>query len=439
MAIGFAPHRSAAKSISGTSPSGTLRSVEECGRQELSLPTADLKPHVKVSRDGTTKVPSTYFSTRIGSRRKPRRRHPSHISPEMILNARRGILSNFLEAGTIIRASDIEPMVDLQTASLNLTDDSVLKTDHLGDENEQMPQSQRKPENLFFISMQDDELPSYHFWKAETDPDPIDTHPGIDWNRTSDKPPAVQEALADPTRTIAPRKKKTGANPKPIPTVGNAWTEAGDGEFYRETNPKRDSHLRSQHVDKADSELQWRPEGTLLGIPFNSSNQRNTEDSGQFGPQPGDPDWEKVEADWERRLETLGAKEVLKGYLRRDPDKFSALRFAALSSWVRPARCDDQYARQFNEILKIAVPTLAFKLTQQTFERPVSPINFQEPLVRGKKPQGWDLHGEEAANIDKEYEVVHHDEDELEFLDFFNEKSHGELLLRSELAKPYIV
>ncbi|MCJ1467978.1 hypothetical protein MMC07_006604 [Pseudocyphellaria aurata] len=357
----------------------------------------------------------------------------------MILNARRRIIPDFLEPGMIIRASDIEPMVDLETAKLNLTDGIVLETVHLGNENEQMPQSQRKPDNLFFISMQDDELPSYHFWKAETDPDPIETNSGIDWSRTSDKPLAIQEALAHSTRTIAPRKKQTEANHKPIRTVQNAWTEAGDGEFYRETNPKRDSHLRSQNLDKADTELQWRPwrpEGTLFEIPFNSSNQRDTEVSGQFGPQPGDPDWEKIEAGWERRLETLGAKEVLKDYLTRDPDKFSALRFAALSSWVRPARGNDQYARQFNAILKTAVPTLAFKLTQQTFERPVSPINFQEPLVRGKTPQGWDLHGEEAANFDKEYEAVHHEDDELEFLDFFNEKSYGELLLRRRKPIP---
>lgn len=83
------------------------------------------------------------------------------------------------------------------------------------------------------------------------------------------------------------------------------------------------------------------------------------------------------------------------------------------------------------------MPTVAFKLTQQTFERPVSPINFQEPLVRGKHPKGWDLHRGHAENLNNIYEVVHHEEEELEFLDFYNDKSHGGLLLRSKLAKPH--
>lgn len=135
----------------------------------------------------------------------------------------------------------------------------------------------------------------------------------------------------------------------------------------------------------------------------------------------------------------LGVDVVLKGYLRDHPDKFSALRYAALSSRVRPAQGDDQHARQFNDVLKTAIPTVAFKLTQQTFEQPVSPINFQESLIRGTLPKGWNLRGEEAEIFYRVYEVVHHEENELDFLDFYNEKSYGGLLLRSELAKPHTV
>lgn len=432
-------HEIIAKSLPDSSSARPLHSAKESGWQKSILPRADLKPHVKVSRDGTTKEPPMYFPTRVGSRRLPRRQYPLRPSPDMIQNARRGTMSKFLRSGKIIRASDFEPMVDLQTAKLNLADGIELETDHLSEEDEQMPESQRTKDSLFYISVKEDELPSYHFWKAATDPDPIDTGRGIDWKYILDRSPAIQEALANINRAIAQRKTQTGVNSQPTPTLQNAWTKAGEGEFYRETNPKRDSHLRSQNSAKADTESQWRPEGTLLGISFNSSNQRTTEKLGQFGPQPGDPDWEMVEADWEQKLEALGVKGVLKGYLRHDPEKFSALRYATLSSKVRPARGDDQYARQFNDILKTTIPTIAFKLTQQTFERPVSPINFQEPLIRGENPKGWNLDGEEAENLDRVYEVVRHEEHELDFLDYYNQKSHGGLLLRSKLAKMHTV
>lgn len=432
----FIPNKTIAKSFREPSPTRPLHLAKQSGRQKSILPGADLKPRVKASRDGITKEPPIYFSTRIGLRRVPRRRYPLRPSPEMIQNARRGKMSNFLRSGKIIRASALEPMVDMQTAKLNLTDDIVLETDYLSEEDEQFPESQRKKENHFYITVKDDELPSYHFWKDQVGSDPIDTYRGFDWNQILRKSPAVQEVLADLNRRIAQRKTETGVNPKSIPTVHNAWTKAGDGELYRETNPKRDSHLRSRNVAKSDTECQWRPEGVLLGIPFNSSNQRNTEDFGQFGPQPGDPDWESFETIWEQKLETLGIEGVLREYLSRNPDKFSALRYGTTSSKIRPAQGDDQYARQFNDILKTAVPTVAFKLTQQTFKRPVSPINSQEPLVRGKHPKGWDLGGD-AENFDSIYEVVHREEEELEFLDFYNEKSHGGFLPRSKLAKPH--
>lgn len=428
-----------AKSLLESFLTRPLHSAEENGQQKSILPRADLKPRVKVSHDGVTTEHPMYFPTRNGVRRIPRRGYPLRPSPDMIRNARRGTLSKFFRSGKIIPASDFEPMVVLQTAKLNLTDDIELETDHLSEEDEQMPEIQRTKEKLFYICVKDDELPSYHFWKAEIDPDPIDACRGIEWNQILLKSPAVQEALADLNSAMTQRKSHIGPNPKPIPIMQNAWTKDGDGEFYRETNPKRDSHLRSQNPIKADTESQWRPEGTLLGIYFYSSNQRNTEDFGQFGPQPGDPDWEQAEASWEQELETRGVKGILRDFSRRDPDKFSALRYGAVSSSVRPAPVDDLYARQFNDILKTAVSTVAFKLTQQAFERPVSPINSQEPLVRGQNPKGWDLRGEEAENLDRVYEVARHEDEELEFLDFCNEKSHGELLLRGKLAKPHMV
>ena len=379
------------------------------------------------------------FSTQTGPQRVPRRSYPLHPSPQMMQNARRGKISIFLRSGKITRPSNFEPMVDLQTAKLNLTDDIQSEMDRRSKNDEQFPESQRKMENLFYMSVKDDELPSYPLRKAEIDANPVDTCRNIDGNQILSKSAAAQEALADLTCGMAHRKTVTVANPRPTPTAQNAWTKARDGEICRKNDPKKDWHLRSKNWPKAETKCQWRPEGTLLGIPFNSSNQCNAEDLGQFGPQPGEPDWENHEAVWEQNLEMLGIRGVLKEYRSSNPDRFKALRYGIVSSRVQPARGDDQYARQFNDILKTAVPTVAFKLTQQTFERPVSPINFQEPLVHGKYPKGWNLHGEEAENFDSVYEVVHHEEEELEFLDLYNEKSHGRLLLRSKLAIPHPV
>ena len=252
-------YKSFANSIPESSPTRSLQSKKDRDRQNSTLSRADLRPRVKSSRDGAMNEPLMYFATRIGPRRIPRRRYPLRPSSDMIQNARRGIMSKFLRLGKIIRASDFEPMVDLQTAKLNLTDDIELETDHLSRDDEHMPESQRTKENLFYIAVKDDELPSYHFWKADKDPDPLHTHRGIDWDQVLCQSPTVQGALADLDRTIAQSKTKTRANPQSTPTVQNAWTKAGDGEL----GPLRlKPGLQSAHapyirsVDSTDEEVE---------------------------------------------------------------------------------------------------------------------------------------------------------------------------------------
>jgi hypothetical protein len=92
----------------------------------------------------------------------------------------------------------------------------------------------------------------------------------------------------------------------------------------------------------------------------------------------------------------------------------------------------------FNEVAKTMVPTVAFKLTLQHFNRPTSPVNFQEPLVRGRDPNGWGLHEKDAHEFGASYEKVQHEVGELEFLDFYDERSNGEFMLRSEYCTQHV-
>ena len=421
-------------------PARTFDFVEDVPR-----PRGDLKPRLKVFHDDRNEEPPLHFSTVLGSRTIPRQRSPQRPSADMAKKARQGVLSKFLQAGKIIRASDLGPMVDPKTAKLNLTDKFEFETDYLSEEEGQIPEIQRTEKNLFYIAVMEDELPSYHFWKAERDSDPIDA-------READHSQLLKQANSDPHNAavvadfqrknlerqvehkcqVAERKRQSTVKFNPTSTVKNAWTEAGDGAYYRASNPKREFQLRTKNPVGPLVEPQWRPQGTLLGIPFNSSDQRGIKNSGQFGPKPGDKEWEDVEAAWEQRLQDEGLKSILETFKKNDREKYSELTHGIKSSRVRPAQGDDDYARQFNDVLKTSIPTVAFKLTQQHFERPVSPINSQEPLIRGENPQGWDLQEEDTEYLDGAYKVKSGEEDELEFLNFHDEKSHGELMLRSK-------
>lgn len=77
---------------------------------------------------------------------------------------------------------------------------------------------------------------------------------------------------------------------------------------------------------------------------------------------------------------------------------------------------------------------LAFKLTQQESGRPVSPINFQNPPIHGKFLRDRDLQGGEVNDSDSGscYEIVLHEDSELQFLDFYNEKICGGSMLHSK-------
>lgn len=265
--------------------------------------------------------------------------------------------------------------------------------------------------------------------------DPINIHRPIDWGGGFQSKANTGIEHATPAKYEQARKRehdKPAATLKPEHTSGEIkeWTEGG--KYYRDKIFKRNSQLRSQTLGKGADNAQWQPQGASFDISYNGRDQRNVEVSGQFGPQPGDPEWEEVESAWEQRLLDRGLKEILQDLERSHPERHRELTYGKKSSTVKPVRGDNDETNQLNRVLKTTVPTVAFKLTEQHFNRPTSPLNFQEPLARGEEPKGWDLQGDEARKFGTSYEIVRHKVGELEFLDFYHEKSNGEPILRSK-------
>lgn len=423
--------------------SQTIRATEAPHKNSRASPVqriqqrrVGLRPLVKDVDDGVRIECPSSFPTELGVRRVPRRRNPLSPSPDMIVDTRKGVLSKFLRLGKIIRASNFKHMANPITATLHLTDSIRWETEHLSDGGELMPENKRTLKNLFYVSVEEDELPSYHFWKMEGDPDPIDAQREIDRSQVltneNSLPDVIFHDPAKPEQKTTQKKPQLDANPdsKSKPSMENAHTE--NRKHHREKSSKRDSAIKSRNKIDLIKDAHWRLKGRFLQIPYHSSDQRKTEGTGQFGPLPGDPEWDHIEKNWEQRLEKEGLDSVIRAISRDYPERNNELRYGGKSSKVKPARGNNNYAHQFNTVLSMAVPTVAFKLTQQHFGRPVSPLNYQEPLTSGQAPKCWGLAGEELEIFDGNYEVVQHNEDELEFLDFYNEKSNGEPMLRSE-------
>lgn len=420
---------------SGGTVEPPLRSVSQNTDKFHQHPRVDLKPRRKGSQDGVSNIALFRFSTKLGTRRIPRQRYPLRPTPNMIQSARHGILTKFLQNGNAIKASYLQLTINPKTAKTNLIDNITMETDYLSEEEEQMTEELRTNDNLYYLSVEQDELPSYRFWKTKNDPDPMIGQRLVNYAETFRNTKLLPEeaaALAEFERERADIEVRSKEELESKSIAQNAWTEFGDGQHYRGSNLKRDSELRFWNPVKATIGPHWKSQRKLLGIPYSSNDQPHRERSGQFGPRPGDAEWELVEASWEQKLEKYGFADILKALSEQNSRKFSELRYGTTSSIVRLARGDDEYAQKFNDELKTSIPTVAFKLTQQHFGRPVSPINFQEPLVRGQNPGGWDLQGDQAVGIDDVYEIIKHEEDELEFLDFYNKESYGEPILRSK-------
>jgi hypothetical protein len=241
---------------------------------------------------------------------------------------------------------------------------------------------------------------------------------------TAAEPTAFEHARSTETQ------KPTSAVASPTVT-SSAWTKGG--KYYHHKNPKRSLSSPKQDSAKSAIEPIWKHAGALPDIPY-SSNLRNEGSSGQSGPQPGETEWEEIESIWEQKLAEQGFEVVMAEIRQQSLEKYNELNYGPRPTKLRPARDEDENAHRYSEVLKTSIPTVAFVLTQQHFGRPVDPLNGQEPLTRNHEPKGWGNRPAYRGAPDRKIEIVYHEEEELEFLDFYSEKSHGEVMLRSKCS-----
>ena len=177
--------------------------------------TSPLEPRLKAGQNATTAPFPVKFDTPVGERRIPREKDPKKPNYEMIKDARKGVLSGFLRMGKIFRASDFVGLANPKTAIITLNDVYEFETRCLISIEEKPvtrpPMSSIVPfktiaekvaddektlRNLFYISLNQDELPSFHFWTKPGDLDPVTAATPFDWGKHFDDNPPSPGTIA---------------------------------------------------------------------------------------------------------------------------------------------------------------------------------------------------------------------------------------------------
>lgn len=148
----------------------------------LSLPV--LEPQMKPGQKNAHSYKPGAFETPIGRLLVPRMKEPTQPTAEMIAMALSGKLTGFLGEGRIFRASRLVGQVSAQTAKISLDDTYEYQTRQLLPPTTESTKSLR---TLFYVALKLDELPSYHFWTAPDDADPVTAGEPIDWRAESRK------------------------------------------------------------------------------------------------------------------------------------------------------------------------------------------------------------------------------------------------------------
>lgn len=144
-----------------------------------------LEPRLKPGQNATEDDLPTEFDTNIGRLRIPRQRRPPPPTPDMITDARNGRLDRQSRLGKLIRASDFVGDVIPSTALLTLSNVYDYQTRPLSI-HDRVTEEQKTVHNLYYIALQEDELPTYHFWISTEDPDPIKSQ-DVDWSKEFEK------------------------------------------------------------------------------------------------------------------------------------------------------------------------------------------------------------------------------------------------------------
>ena len=178
--------------------------------------TSLLEPRLKASQNAATASFPVNFDTPVGKRRIPRDKDLKRPSYEMIKDARKGILTGFLRTGKIFRASDFVGIVNPKTAIVTLNDVYDFETRCLISIAEQpttrpsmssiipfkkpadkVADDEKTLRNLFYISLNQDELPSFHFWTKPDELDPVTAAEPFDWGKHFDQNPPSPGTTAE--------------------------------------------------------------------------------------------------------------------------------------------------------------------------------------------------------------------------------------------------
>ena len=175
------------------------------------------------------------------------------------------------------------------------------------------------------------------------------------------------------------------------------------------------------------------PQGNLFRNLNHDSDQRNIEKAERSNPLPGDPEWGQIERIWEQGLKERGLDGVMRVIAKDYPERYRELKHGINFSKTRPAGGEDVHAPQPNPKFNTAIPTIAFKLTEQHFGRSVSPLSHQELLISEQGPEAWSNHGGESNGSRSISEKAQHSNDEPEVLNAFKEKGYGQTNPRSKI------
>lgn len=396
-----------------------------------------LQPRAKVSRDAVEKRRTRPFQTKLGLRIFPRERgerNPLRPTSDMIQKARKGHLTKFLRQGDIIRADEFGGVVDPITAQLQVSKDLNHQTECLSSEDADMADELKTEENLYFITVSKDELPSYHFWKRDADPDPLEAGKPIDWDAKFVNLRSVQDLKQDEDLGRSSSNDTEGAPAESVAV--NDWMPGQS--LHQDFNPKRGvrptgetSTLEVNYASKAARG--WTGQERISNRVWSTSSNGLAEGARQSGCLPDDSEWEAAEREWEINLQECDSLEAfLAQYKIQEPEKYAELTRQPTSQDTAPVPGGVAGTRSNNARLTTAVPTVAFKLTQQQFGRPVSALIGNEPLYRDQKPSDWDGDARPRTSRLADGDLVYHQEEPLEFLDFYDQKSYGQPMLRSE-------
>lgn len=247
--------------------------------------------------------------------------------------------------------------------------------------------------DLILYSVGADLLPSYHSWKGDR----------LERRETSLELESQQEAaLAE--------QELTGC-PKPIADVIDEYKE--------------------EHEAKLDEVALNDPENML-----------------RFKPniRPSDPAWEGVEEyfKWILQYEREENPDAPKVYRVLEDELLESqllLAIPAINSGYR-AKTQDENTEKYREALRTTFQgkpdNLATKLTMLCFGLPIKPLTLANVKFAGGLE---DVPAEDSENIERALggqiiERIVWSEKPLEFLDYYNERSYGYPMMRSELTPP---